>query len=261
MENQEGGTFHPAIPDQEPPQMSEVATLGSIFFEPGKVFEDLRRKPRFIFAGIIVAVLFTGYAFGLYYKIGNEGMRSFMSDQFDKNARTQSLTPEQKSNAIDLQLKIGNIVRYVLPLIIFVFFLIGGLFYWLGSKAFGGTGGFLTNLSVWIYSGLPPTVVGMIANFIVLGLKSADEIDIADSQRGVIHASPAMFVDGHTAPVLATFLATFDIFLIWGWILAAIGLRITNKLSSGSAWAITLIIALIGVTFRIVSAVLSGNAN
>jgi hypothetical protein len=100
----------------------------------------------------------------------------------------------------------------------------------------------------------------MIANYIVLAFKSADDIDFAASQRGVIHASPAMLIDEKAMPVLATLLsASFDLFLIWGWILAAIGLRITNRLSSGSAWAITLIIALIGITLRVVFALLSGN--
>jgi hypothetical protein len=261
MENLEGGAFEPSSPNtpDDPPQMSEVSTLVSIFFEPGRVFEDLRRKPRFIMGGVLIALLITGYGFGLYYKIGDAGIRSFMSDQFDKNPRTQSMTSEQKSNAIDLQLKIGGIVRYAFPIIVFIIFLIGGLLYWLGSKAFGGTGGFLHNLSVWIYSGLPPTVVGMIANYIVLAFKSADDIDIAASQRGVIHANPAMFIDEKAMPVLATLLSGFDLFLIWGWILAAIGLRITNRLSSGSAWAVTLIIALIGMTFRVVFALISGN--
>jgi len=259
MENQEGGAFPEAQP-QDPPQMSEAATLGSIFFEPGRVFEDLKRKPRFVMAGVIIALLVTGYGFGLYYKIGDAGVRSFMSEQIDKSPRGASLTPEQKANAIDLQMKIGSVFRYAFPLVVFVFFLIGGLFYWLGSKAFGGNGGYLQNLSVWIYSGLPPAVVGMIANYIVLAFKSADDIDFAASQRGVIHASPAMLIDEKAMPVLATLLsASFDLFLIWGWILAAIGLRITNRLSSGSAWAITLIIALIGITLRVVFALLSGN--
>ena len=48
---------------------------------------------------------------------------------------------------------------------------------------------------------------------------------------------------------------------IGGGLLAAIGLRITNRLSSGSAWAVTIIIALIGVTFRVIGAVFSGNVN
>ena len=247
--------------DREVPQMSEASTLVSIFFEPGRVFEDLRRKPRFIMASVIIALLFTGYTFGLYYKIGDAGIRSFVSDQFDKNPRTQGMTPEQKSNAIDLQLKIGAIVRYALPVIVLIFLVIGGLFYWLGSKAFGGAGGFLHSLSVWIYSGLPPSVVGMIANFIVLALKSADDIDVAASQRTVLHANLGFLVDGKAMPVVATLLSTFDVFIIWGWILAAIGLRVTNRLSSSSAWAVTIIIALIGVTFRVVGAVFSGNAN
>lgn len=260
MEHQEAGSMEPSE-IQDPPQMSEVATLGSIFFEPGRVFEDLKRKPRFIMAGIIIAIFVTGYAFGLYYKVGDAGVRSYMAEQFDKNPRTQTMTAEQKSNAIDLQLKIGAYVRYAFPIIVFITFLIGGLLYWLGSKAFGGTGSFVHNLSVWIYSSLPPAVVGMIGNFIVLALKSADEIDIGASQRGVIHASPAMFIDGKAAPVLSTLLSTFDIFFIWGWILAAIGLRITNRLSSGSAWAVTILIALIGIAFRVVGALLSGNPN
>jgi hypothetical protein len=50
-----------------------------------------------------------------------------------------------------------------------------------------------------------------------------------------------------------------DLFMIWGWILAAIGLRITNRLSSGASWAVVIIIALIGVMFRVVSAFFSGN--
>jgi hypothetical protein len=60
-------------------------------------------------------------------------------------------------------------------------------------------------------------------------------------------------------PVLATLIGTFDVFFIWGWILAAIGLRITNRLSSGSAWAVVLILGLIGTLFRVIGAFFSGN--
>ncbi|MBV9242798.1 MAG: YIP1 family protein, partial [Acidobacteria bacterium] len=130
----------------------------------------------------------------------------------------------------------------------------------LGAKAFGGTGTFGQNLSVWIYSGFPPAVVAMIANFIVLALKSGDDIDIAASQRGLLHANLGFFV-GSDHPVIGTFLNTFDVFAVWGWILAAIGLRVTNKMSKGSAWALVLIITLIGLIFRLVGSILSGNAS
>lgn len=254
----------PPLPEEirgetEQPQMSEAATLGNIFIEPGNTFEDLRRKPRFILATLILAVLATAFVFGLYYKVGDEGYRRFMVEQIDKSPQADSLSVEQKNNAVNLQMTIGKVVRYAMPIIVIIAIAIGSLLYWLGSKAFGGKGSFLHAVSVWVYSSLPPAIIGAIANFIVLIFKSADEIDIAASQRGLLQANLGFLIDGKKLPVLATLLSVFDLFAIWGWILAAIGLQKTNKISSGSAWAITIIIALIGVAFRIIGALMSGN--
>jgi hypothetical protein len=252
-------TERPVPTDSEQPQMSEVATLGNIFIEPGRTFEDLKRKPRFIMAGVIVSLLIAGYAWGLYYKVGDAGMRDFTSEQLDKNPQTASLQGEARKSAIDMSLMIQTGVRYAVPVFVFISLFIGGLIYFAGAKAFGGSGGYMHALSVWVYSSLPPTVVGMIANFIVLAFKSTDDISIGASQRGVLHANPSILVDGATHPVLATFLATFDVFFIWGWILAAIGLRVTNRLSSGAAWGVVILLAVIGTLFRLGMAFLGGN--
>jgi hypothetical protein len=245
--------------NSEPPQMSELGTVTSIFFEPGRVFEDLRRKPRFIVGSIIVALFVSAYAFGLYYKVGEAGMRRFMVEQVDRSPQASSMSKEQKDAAVDLQMTIQNGVRYAIPVFVIISLLIGGLLYFLGTKAFGGDGGFLHSLSVWVYSSIPPTVLGTILSFVVMGLKSADEIDIGSSQRGLVNANPSLLMDGKANPVIATLLATLDLFMIWGWILAAIGLRITNRLTSGSAWAIVIILAVIGVLFRVVQSIFSGN--
>lgn len=247
----------PTISD--PPQMSELATIGNIFFEPGSVFEDLKRKPRFWIAGIIIALLVSAYAFGLTAKIGEAGIRRAVLEQLDKSPQASSMTPEQKNSAVDINLTIQKYTRFAVPVFVFASFFIGGLFYFLGAKAFGGSGGFFHGVSVWVYSSFPPTVIAMVANFIVLMFKSADEIDLTASQRGVIQANPGFLMDGKAMPVLTTIVSTLDLFMIWGWILAAIGLRITNRLSSGSAWAVVLIIALVGVLMRVVGAYFSGN--
>jgi hypothetical protein len=243
----------------EPAQMSEVSTLGNIFFEPGRTFEDLRRKPRFIMGFLIIAILSTAYIFALNYKVGEENTKRFVAEQIDKSPQGANLTSEQRAGAIALNMKIGSIARYAFPVLVLIAVLIGALLYWLGAKAFGGSGGFLHAVSVWIYSSLPPAVLSFVANILVLVFKSVDEIDLATSQRGVVHANPSMLIDGKGAPVLATLLGTFDLFLIWGWILAAIGLRITNKISSGSAWALTIILALVGLVFKVIGAYFSGN--
>ncbi len=242
----------------EPPQMSEAATLGGIFFEPGNTFEDLRRKPRFLLALLLLIILSSAWVFALYYKVGEANYKRFVAEQIDKSPQAQGLSAEQKEGAIKLNMTISSAVRYAMPLIVIIGVAFCSLFYWLAGKAFGGTGNFLHAVSVFVYSSLPPAVVGAAANFIVLALKSVDDIDIAASQKGVIHANPAFLLDGNSMPVLATLVGTLDLFMIWGWILAAIGLRIANKISSGSAWAITIIGALIGIALRVFGAFTSG---
>lgn len=263
MENPENVEWQAPPPPEkivnDPPQMSEVSTLFGIFFEPGRTFEDLKRKPRFILGFVLIALLVTAFSFGLGYKVGDAGMRRFIAEQLEKNPQTANLSGEQKSQSIDLQMTIQNYARYGTPIFLVIIFLLGGLLYWAAAKAFGGTGGFLHALSVFVYSSIPPTVISMIGGLIVMAFKSADEIDIATSQRGLLHANPSIFIDGKAQPVLATLISTLDVFMIWGWILAAIGLRITNKLSSGSAWAIVIIFALLGILGRVVGAYFSGN--
>lgn len=263
MENQEAAEWQAPLPPEkiqapEQPEMSEVATIGNIFFEPGRTFEDLRRKPRVILATVIISLLVGAYGFALAYKVGDTNIRQFFTEQLENSAQGGSMNSEAKTRMVDMQMTGATVGRFISPLIIAIFMVIGGLLYWAGGKAFGGSGGFLHGWSVFLYSSLPPAVVGTIANFIVMAFKSVSEIDFATSQRTLIHASPAFFLNAKSAPVLATLVGTLDLFMIWGWILAAIGLRITNKISSGSAWAIVILIGLLGVVARVVGAFISG---
>ncbi len=250
----------PPLPEEiedtrEPAQMSEVGTLGNIFFEPGNTFEDLRRKPRFILAALISIVVISLFQFAFIQKVGFERI---IKERFESSARVQQMPEEQKQKFIEQQTgTIAKTITYAgTPLGIIVFFLLGGLIYWLGANAMGGSAKFSQGLSVFIYSGFPPILVSMLANFLILFLKSADEIEISSSQSGLIQANPSFFI-GKGSPVLSALLATFDLFSIWGWILAAIGLKIVGKISTGAAWGIVIIVALIGVALRVVGALFS----
>lgn len=248
------------IPVEEPPRMSEVGTLGSIFFEPGETFEDLRRKPRFVFAMLISIALLTLFMALFFGKLGEDRIRRSVTEQFDKNPMTASVPAEQRKQQIDVQVTITKYLPYAMPVFLLIGFAIGAVAYWLGGKAVGGDGNFLHGLSVYVYSSFPPLVVAMLANLVVLFLKSADEMDFASSQRGLVQANPGFFLDGKEAPVLTTLVSSLDLFAIWGWILAAIGLQKVMKISKGSAWAVVIIFALLGIAYRVISSFFSGTA-
>lgn len=241
----------------EPPQMSEVGTLGGIFFEPGKTFEDLRRKPRFIMTSLICAVLLTMFIGAFNSKIGYERV---VRERMEASSWYQTQSPEMQKTMIQQQS--SPITQYitmaVTPIAVLITFLLGGLIYWGAANAMGGSMSFLRGVSVWAYSSFPPLVVSTLANLLILFLKSSDEIDSVASQQGLIHANPTFFINTKTMPVLGAILGTFDLFYIWGWILAAIGLRIVGKISTGAAWAIVLLVALLNVASRVVGALFQG---
>ena len=170
------------------------------------------------------------------------------------------MTKEQKDKLIEQQSSpVFKVIGYVAaPIFIIIMFLLGGLLYWLGGNAMGGSARFLHGLSVFTYSSLPPTVIYMLANILVLFLKAAEDIDLTTSQSGLIQANPSFFIDGKAQPVLSALLSGLDLFAIWGWILAAIGLQIVARISSGAAWAIVLILGLLGITIKVVMALLFG---
>lgn len=262
MENNDSPAWEPPPPPEkieaEKPEMSEVGTILNVFMEPGRTFEDLRKKPRFLLGLILIALLAAATSFALYQKVGEAGVRRAVNETLDRSSQTASMPPEQRQGIMSFNLALQRYLPIVVPVIVAIFVFVIGLFYFLGAKAFGGNGGFMHAVSVVVYSSIPPTVFMTVASLIVLTVKSADEIDLTTAQRGgLVQANPTMFIDAKAQPVLAAILSTIDVFQIWGWILAAIGLRITNKLSSGSAWAIVIIFALIGVFFKVVGAFFS----
>ena len=251
----------PPLPEEivdtdEPAQMSEVGTLGSIFFEPGATFEDLRRKPRFLIAGFISILLFSLFQFMFIQKVGFE---RYAKEPLEANSRIQQMPEDQKREFFEQQTgEFAKIATYIAtPIIFLIFFVVGGLLYWLGTNAMGGSAGFLQSLSVFVYASFPPIIISMLANFLVLFLKSAEDIEISANRDGLVHANLAFLIDGKSNKVLAALVATFDLFSIWGWILAAIGLSIVGKISKGAAWAIVIFVALIGVAYRVVGAYFS----
>lgn len=240
---------------EDPPQMSEVATLGNIFFEPGGTFEDLRRKPRFILAGLIVIIAVNIFQVAFIQKIGYENI---VRAQMEASSWTRNLPADQKEEQIRQQSgTLGKVIAYsIVPIVLLIVFFLGGLVYWLGANVMGGTASYLRGVSVWIYSSLPPTILFVAANLVVLFLKSADDIDINQARGGLVQANPSMLINAKEMPVVAALLGSIDLFAIWGWVLAAIGLQKIAKISSGAAWAIVLILALIGVGGKVVGALL-----
>lgn len=232
--------------------MSTPQTITGIFFEPGRTFESLRERPRFLVAAIICLAAFMLFNITYFQRIGFE---TVIRAETDSNPRAATASPEQKEQGIEFQLKpVFKAFRLLSPILgIAIFFAAGAGLYLLGATAMGGRMNFKQALSVWAYSSLPPTLLMMLINFVLLfAAPPDDDINIArGARRGLVHANLGFLVDPAASPVLTTVLGSFDVFTLYGLFLAAIGLRKVARMSSGAAWGTALALWLVGLVLRI----------
>ena len=93
----------------EPAEMSAVAALGNVFMEPGRVFEDMRRKPRFLVAGILSILLITLFQVVLIQKIGLE---TIVRARIEQSSRTAEMPKDQKEVIIAAKIKIVTLILH-----------------------------------------------------------------------------------------------------------------------------------------------------
>ena len=235
-------------------EMSEVSSLVNIFYNPRKTFQAMRKKPRFLLAGLIIIIgvgIFNGIA------IQKVGLERIVLSGIESDAETKNLPKEQKDAMVAEQTApLAQAINYVAPpIVVLIIILAGGLIYKLAANAVGGSAKWAHGISAWVYSGLPPSILIISTNIILLFLKSSADIDPATVQNGFVDVSPTFFIDGKLMPVLAAFLSSIDLIIIWSWTLAAIGLRRVANISSFAAWAIVLGLASIGIVFKVVGTI------
>lgn len=243
-------------PVAEQPQMSLVQTLINIFFEPGAVFDDLRKKPfpRLIFPLIICAVLAGAYNLALQERLGpvrivQEQLKMPIMERVPEEAKKKMEEDAKNTTVLKVALTaVASIVGFI------VVFSIIGLIYWAGGLAFGGNGNFWHGMATVAYSSFPIIVVSMIASLIILFLKSPDDISFMDAQNGLLKINPNLILDASSA--LKAFFSRIDLLVIWGVFLSAVGLQNVMKVSKMGSWLFSIIIWLIGTTLAVVLSLL-----
>jgi hypothetical protein len=251
----------PPFPHKEQPVgpvLSTGETLTGIFFDPGRVFESFRFKPRFLVAGLICVLAFLAFNVAYIQKVGYENL---VNAEMEMNPRAADMSPEQRERTISVQMNpIVKGIRYGAPLMNFVIiFALGAVLYMLGAMLMTKQMSYAQALSVWTYSSYPPLLLAMLLNIILVFVNTpTDDANIVRGQAGLVHANLSILVDPVASPVLATVLASLDVFALYGLFLAALGMQKVARLSSGAAWTIVIALWLVGLVIRLALALAFG---
>jgi hypothetical protein len=248
---------HAPAADPNAPVMSTPETLSNIFFEPGATFEALRARPRFLAVALILVALTALVTVLLFQKVPYEQVAR---DAIEKNPRTAEMPAEQRERMIAMQTStVVKVIAYcAVPVATLVVLAAGGAIYLLAAMMMGGKLSYKQAVSVWAYSSFPPAVLGTVLALVMLFLKAPEDLDFNRSGAGLLVTNLGVLIGPEGSNVLRAALGWFDLFTFYGMWLAALGLRIVGKLTSGGAWTIVIALWLLGMILSVVRTALFG---
>jgi hypothetical protein len=237
-------THLPYVPDPPPP-MSTFGRLGGIFFEPTSVFRNLRAHPRWLAAILVVGVLNAAYITAFTRRITPERIINFTVDKLEESpikpppealAKMRTDGVEQAKSPAQ---QAGNVVKTIVGAFFSTAFIAALCL--LGVLAFGGRMHFWQAYAVVAYVNVPFTVIQKVISFIILFVKSPDDIHPILGQETLVYDNLGLLVTAKDHPVLfvvATSIGVLSFYRLW---LTATGLREGGyKVSSSAGWGVAI---------------------
>ncbi len=253
----------PAI-ENAPPKMSTVATLTGIFFEPSNVFRNLRAHPQFLAAILIAGAMSGAYSVAFTHRLTPERIINFTMDKLEDSpikpppeamakARTEGV-----AQAKALTFQIGDFVKKIVSAFFGVAFVAGLAL--LAVLVFGGRMHYWQTYAVVAYVSFPVTLIQKAISFVILFLKSPDDIHPILGQETLVYDNLGLLVAAKDHPILfvvATSIGVLSFYRLW---LTATGLREGGyKVSSGAAWGTTITIFILFLLLGIAAAAVFGS--
>jgi len=243
-----------SLPEPGPGDPEPTGTferLAGIFYEPTRVFRNLRAHPRWVAGLLVIALLNVAYVAAFTQRLTPERIINYTAD---KMAETPFIPPEAVERTRDQGLqnakstvqRIGAAVKAVVSTIIFMCCL--AALYLVVLLAFGGKINFWQSLAVTVYAALPPIVISKLISFILLYIKSPDDIHPLMGQDTLLQDNLGVLFTPKDHPVLFAMAASIGVLSFYRLWLTATGLREGGqKVSKSAAWSAAILLWVIGL--------------
>ena len=213
---------------------NSFARIFGAIFSPKPTFASIVQRPTWVVPVVLGCILFIAVVFAFTQR---GGWQSFFQKQMADNSRIQQMTPEQRENLMEKQLKYAPMFGYfegvVIPPVaaLITAAVLLGIFNLSGATKTT----FKVALGIVAFAWSPWLIHGLLSVLIIF-LKDPTTIDL----QNLVASNPGAFLPDGSAKWLASLLGSIDLFAIWTLILLAIGFSATNpkKLSFGKALAL-----------------------
>jgi hypothetical protein len=238
----------PVVPESEEP-LPLLTKVTGIFYEPTRVFRNLRAHPNWFGAFVIICVLTAIYSFSFVQRITPERIvdhtiskLSEMGPPFAPPAdRLEAMKTEQLQSLKNPSERIGAVVKSFVGILV-VSCIVAALSL-LGVLAFGGRMNFWQALAVTFYGTLPIVVIQKLLGLAILYLKAPEDLHPILNQETTLQDNLGILFSPANHPILfvmASFIGFTSFYALW---LRARGLHAGGtRVSKSAGWGVAIML-------------------
>ncbi len=230
----------PDATDSAPPLSTAQSLLG-IFYEPARVFENLRRHPRWVAPLVVIALVSLLYTTAAVSRITPDRIASHLSEKITESgfAPPEAADEIREKTLRDLTTPVGHVAAVVSQFVstFALLSILAGLFM-LVVVMFGGRINFWQSLAVAAFAMMPVTVIQKLLSLLLVFVKDPVDIHPLLGQSTLVQDNLGALFSPATNPVLFAVGGMFGVLIFyWLW-LTATGLRHGGeRVSSAAAWS------------------------
>jgi len=248
------------VPREPEEPLSFFDKVTGIFYEPARIFRNLRAHPHWFGAFAVVVVLSLVYSFAFVRRITPERIVEHTVEKVSEMGPPFTPPPEAIEKMRTDQLsalknpveRAGGTAKTIVGIFVLGAFAAGLCL--LGALVFGGRINFWQALAVVFYSWLPVVVIQKILGLVILYLKAPEDLHPIRNQDTTLQDNLSLLVSGADHPVL--FVALSFIGLTWFYFLwlRAKGLQYGGtKVSSGAGWGVSIMLYILLLLFAVIT--------
>ena len=213
-----------------PQGMSGFARIMGVFFEPGKTFEDIGKRPTWFLPLLIIVLSTIAFTMVLGQHVGWDHI---VRQQVENSSRAAQLSAEQREAQISVGARMAPIFGFATVVLIPLGYVItAGILLAMTAMMSGGLK-FKQVYAVMCHAGLPGVLFALLG-VVVMFLKKPEDFNV----NNPLMFNAGAFMDPQSASKFAYSLATsIDLFSFWMIFLIATGLKgaAGKRLSFGGA--------------------------
>src|SRR5215813_9093088 len=213
----------PLAGDEERP-LSWFEKITGIFYEPARVFRNLRAYPLWIGAFLTIWVLTTIYSTAFIQRITPERIVDHTIEKMSQMGPPFAPPPEALERIRTDQMealknpvqRVGTVLKSAVGT--FVFGCIAAALTLLGVLVFGGRMNFWQSLAVTFYALVPVVVIQKVLGLVILYLKSPDDLHPILNQETTLQDNLGILLSPANHPVLfvmASFIGFTSLYGLW----------------------------------------------